>query len=410
MKKSVYVKLAFYVWEKQKLVSFLIFIQLAVMFVIAMGYVSLLGEKYPQYVGMNRLAEGDGLVVQSYGIEDDQQTVIQNKEGLEKLLDGTDVYSCYNIWADVYRNDQSLEMEIRSYDTEIIESYTPKIEQGIWLNKAEKSDTVHAVVSQNDYGLEVGDVIEIYDKFSDQERVPVNVEIIGILGDNAVIPGFSVTTSNKTDYKNFLQTANYEYLSAPLLLISADELGKVNQELDTYYIVSQMSNLSWIRCNDSQQLEACEEWLLQKGVMILGEFSEISRNSKNVFYQEMFQILPVFICAFIMCVLTEISVGAITGKNMQYDYGVYRLCGLSKKGCIVVQLISFVWIMALALAASLAIYLLLLSGNFLKNTVLGFGIPQILSICMIVALNLLFASAVPSKILTEKNVSQILRK
>lgn len=410
MKKSIYVKLAIYVWEKQKLISFLIFFQLTTMFTLAMGCVSIICEKYPQYTGMKNLIEGDGLIVYSYGIEDDQQIPVQSKEKLGELLNGVDVYSCYNIWANVYQNNESLQMEIRGYDTEVIESYTPKMEMGSWLGKEEESDVIHAVVSQNTYGLEVGDTLEIYDKLSDKESVPFQAKIVGVLDNDAKVPGFNITTSNQTDYKNFLQTSNYQYLDAPLLLISREELEKMNQKAGTSYLVSQLCNLSWIHCDDSEQLAFCEEWLLQREVMILGEFGEISRNSKIIFYQEMFQILPIFACVFFMCILTEISVGAITGKNTQYDYGVYRLCGLSKKGCVAVQIVSFIYIMVLSIVTSLAIYLFLLTGNFLKNTVLSFGSPQILSICVIAIVNLIFASIVPAKILTEKNISQILRK
>lgn len=408
MRKITYMKLALYTWKKQRMIAFLVLFQLIIMFMLGLSCISMIHEKFPLYNSVQSLLKGDGIVIQSYGIEDELRAPVHNKEILAQTLDSTNAFSSYNVWAAVYKGKESMDFEVRAYDEEIINAYKPKIETGRWLSDEANDKILYAVISQNPYGIDVGDRILLYDVLAEKQVIPVETEIIGLLENNAMVSGFSTTTSNQTDYRNLYQSTNYEYLSKPLLLLSAEQLQKVNTKMGNNYLVMQAQNLSWLCAESPKQLDECKTTLLQDGVTILGEFDEIRETNNDIFFQELFQIFPIFLCAFIMCLITEVSIGAIIGRNMQRNYGIYRLCGLNKRGCFAIQALSFLYVIGSALSIAIIVGKYLSEVGLFSETVIRIEALEIVCLLVIMAINLILASIIPARILANANISEML--
>lgn len=412
MKKWIYGKLGIRIWDSQKFIGMIILVQLIVLFFLSIGCICIFRQKYPQYAGMNRLLTQKGIVIYSFGLDDENGLPVQKKEDIVKLTDGRTAYSCYNVWATVQKEKLNLDFEIRAYDENILEAYKPYMEEGKWLNdknnkksKSTKNEMmIQGVVSENEYGIQIGDVLKIYDRM-DSTAEPVQVKITGIIEKNGYIPGYEISDSEQTDYTSMMQNGNQEYRQTPLLILNKEELDDTNTE-----VITQAYDLSWIVCRNDREQQKCEKWVMkQDTVKMLGTFVKIKENNRAFFRQEMIQILPVFLCVFLMSVMTQISAGAIISKNMQYSYGVYRLCGMRWKDCMYVQMMGFAYLIDIAWGITVLFSLWIERMQIFSRTVIRLDVFSILGTIILGIMDLFLVSIIPTKLWIEKNICVSLR-
>lgn len=79
-----------------------------------------------------------------YFIEDDDALISQ-------LSGAEEVIACHQLMTRV-DNPSSDDLCALSYDDALIRRYTPKLQNGVWLNETSESNIVEAVISENGYG------------------------------------------------------------------------------------------------------------------------------------------------------------------------------------------------------------------------------------------------------------------
>lgn len=109
-----------------------------------------------------------------------------------------------------------------SYSDEIIRRFSPKLKSGRWLNESGKADCIECVVSRNEQGWVVGSRISL-----DLGGNKCEALVVGVLEENAKIPGGFSVHSTKDDFNNFFTVYSYEVEQLPLMMFSSEYLQKL---------------------------------------------------------------------------------------------------------------------------------------------------------------------------------------
>lgn len=414
MNKKVKWKLVWKNLKKQGKMNILIFAQLSILLLICMSCVSVFYTTYPSYRGVERLSKGEGELLFSYGLVDNSTgEIIQDSQTLEERLPGNHFVSCYSIWGSVQKDGEPCDFALKGYDQELIDAYTPRMQEGSWLGEPVSGEVLHAVVTSNAYGLGAGDRVQLYSEPYEEWMGVLEVEIQGVLSEKAYLPGYYIVPEEAVDFRWAYTPARKEYLDYPLFVISRQELDLVKTYTGNPETAAQICDLVW-RQEESEmgeaQRKAQKDTMKQLGLETVADFHTLMQNSTDTLVIENVQLLPVFLIALFMVLLSELSTGSINARLQLYRYGIYQLCGLGKRGCIGIHGRSSFLLSALALGIAwiLAWWMERITGTT-DATVIELGTPQILTSILITLVNVWFTSWLQGRIIRKKSVSEILR-
>lgn len=414
MNEKVKWKLAFKNLEKQTKMNVLIFLQLAILLLICMSCVSVFFSTYPNFRGAERLSQGDGELLFAYGLIDSSTgEIIQDSRMLEERLPGNHFISSYSIWGSARREGKPLDFTMKGYDQEIIDAYEPRMQEGRWLGTPKKGEILHAVVTSDAYGLKTGDRIQLYPEPYEEGMGVLEVEIQGVLSENTYLPGYNIVVGEDTDFRWAYTSIRKEYRDLPIFVISRQELEMVKEYTGNPETAAQISDLVWRQeepeMGDSQR-KAQKDAMKMMGFEEMIDFPTLMDNSRRTLMEENLQLLPVFLIALFMVLLSELSTGSINARLQMHRYGIYQLCGLRRAGCIGIHIRSSLFLAVLSLAAAWAAAWWM--GNITVTTggtVMYLDVPQIFTSATISLVNLLFASWIQGRMIRKKSVSEILR-
>ena len=331
-------------------------LQISAVFVITVIMVSAVCVRYRCYTPFRDYFEGNGLFcifsVEAYtGNIDKVYDVIEDTNELMSYLHGPEkIVACHHLSAYAEVNDQICDIQGLSYDDEIIDRYEPELEYGRWISTDKEADMIEAVVSENDYGWNVGDIIQIV-MLNTETSVKRDVKIVGILKENTKIPGLFSARIGTDTYNLFYYPYSYEYEGKPLLLFSYSQLaGLENAPLQGIY----QSNL--IRYDDSvsaEEIEQDQRLMSTMGCVFSTDLKELDKNSKDYLHRHIYDLLPIIIVLLILVVVSSISSSALSTRKRLRDYAIYYVTGLQWRQCILINLLQSVIIIISAFILSI---------------------------------------------------------
>ena len=226
-----------------------------------------------------------------------------------------------------------------AYTDNLVQSFTPDLAKGRWLSAANQTKTLECVVSQNDYGWDVGDDIEI--SFLLREGVGTyHFQIVGLLNENAKIPGSYYNNNADINFMQFYRTYSFETEEEPAILMNLESLKNLP---DGMSIVSGMNCGYIITYPDSTSNEKLEtecRKLASFGSVVSVPLQTIRPNHTRYLYRQTYDQLPIIIVLLILTCVSCISSSAITTRSRLHDYSIYYVCGLQWKHCTLINLVQ----------------------------------------------------------------------
>lgn len=368
-------KTAWSILKKNVLMNLFAVLQIAAVLVISAVMVSSVYLRYQYYAPFKDYFSSNGIFMNwlFYANSDPSRNafndMMNNEDFLEEFPEAESMLSCHS--AMMYcSEDTEKNFHSWSYDDELIRRYEPELQEGRWLSITTDPKVVEAVVSENEYGWDVGDTLEMATA-SFPDDLPFTVKIVGKLKDGAKIPGGFWMLEGEPDFNNFYYPYTYEVEQQPALLFSYTALYHLDSGLptETEHDVSQgVTSSGFLTFPDDfteEELSAVQQQLNQYGSVVSYPMSEINENSKEYLYAEIKSLLPIIIVLFIMAAVGSISSSAISTRRRLRDYAIYSVCGLPWRSCAVINLLQSVIIVFLSV--------LLAAGTILiaQNTAIG---------------------------------------
>ncbi|MCD7959513.1 MAG: hypothetical protein LUF89_08595 [Ruminococcus sp.] len=190
----ILLKTAWADFRKNLLMNLFIILQVAVSLVITAVMISTISIRTQYYTPFRDMFTSNGLFLKFnswLNLDTDFMRIyefLDEEDILEICSDADHVYSCYTLYGGV---DESLDWDgyqFISYDDEFLERYQPDMVAGRWLNITTEPDNIEVVVSENDYGVEVGDVLTI-SAANYPEDLKFTATVVGIFQDGSKIVG-----------------------------------------------------------------------------------------------------------------------------------------------------------------------------------------------------------------------------
>lgn len=355
----IYFQTALQMLKKNKITGILTVIQMAAVLCITAVMVSSVLIRYKYYKPFKDYFESDGIYT-SYSFYANKNPSINAlnemmtaDDFMEELENAKDMISCYSAML-YYPEDENVYFNTISYDSEILTRYEPDLSEGRWLKITDDPKRVEVVVSQNNYGWHVGDVITLSSN-NFPSAVTFEAEIVGELKDNAKVVGNLFSVDEEKDYNSFYTAYSYAVEQTPLLLFSYDALKNIENspESELKYAVPQAvryGSLIKLKNNtDSETIKASIEKLNTFGSTESEEMSVIHDNSIKYLTQQIRKLFPIILMAFMLVIVSSISGSALSTKKSMRIYVIYAINGLPWKKCTVINLIQTVILFAFSL-------------------------------------------------------------
>lgn len=323
------------------LMNILTILQMTVVFVILISMISTIVSRFRYYDPIKDFLNSKGYFYNiQYGINPDTGMTLRTTDEIHDLIEGEDeIAAQYDVWLEYkYNNDEDMDTDeaakdhFISYDDKFAEIFTPELESGHWFDfNRPIQDTVPVVVSKNNYDLKVGDVISLYCMDSE-----IKAEIIGILKDDTKIIDTSFHSKEKIDYRNFYRDYKFEREeSAAFLMLQRDLIDKsVIMQLNGNVFVTYPDNTSDATIEKGDQTMKRMRAAYSQSTAIMKE------NSFEYIFSQIYNLMPIFICVFILTLVGAISTSALSAKRQLKNYAVYYICGLKWRQCAAVNFFS----------------------------------------------------------------------
>lgn len=380
--------------------NILAIIQMSVAFVILISMISTIVSRFSYYKPIKEFLNGKGYFYNiQYGINPESNMTLRTTDELYSLVEDADnIVAQYNAWLNLA--DESPARFI-SYDDKYIELFTPELESGCWFDlDRPMQDTVQIVVSNNEYGIKVGDIISLF--CMDAE---IKAEVIGVLKNDTKIIDSSHHSVKEIDYRNLYNDYKLEREEKPVFLIS-------QRELNDKPVVMQLCGNIFVKYPDSvsdEKLENGDRIMKQMHAAYSISTEKMKKNSLEYIFSQIYNLMPIFICILILTLIGAISTSALSAKYQLRNYAIYYICGLKWRQCTLVNLFSSLICVTISFVISLVFSILAMKTNILSGTVIELGIWQLLGCLVILLIYVLLSVILPVSIVGRNTPNQVLK-
>lgn len=296
-----------------------------------------------------------------------------------------------------------------SYYKNVIDLYTPLMVDGEWLsevdNYSNEENVLHAVITENDYGLKVGDVYTQGLFVNDSGYKNFKIKIIGVMKSGTRTFGMidDYDARIKITAKDLYKSYSTEQEGVPLVLFSTDELNKYN----CYSFISGRSILKFKDgLSDEEYIKAVES---SYGLGTLIEFKEIRENSLKEIKSELTVLAPIIGGIILLVIVSVLSMSAVNTNKQLRNYGIYYMCGCRWKQCAMINTLSILVSEAAAVILAYAGLKFADVFGFLKNTVVTLGTWQLLGCLCVMVITLIAALIMPVLIIGKSTPREIIK-
>lgn len=392
------------------LMNILTILQMTVAFLILITMISTVVSRFRYYTPIKDFLDSKGYFYNiQYGINPETGATLRTTDEIHDLIEGEDMVAAqYTPWLTYPNNhtngnDASEDYSDRfiSYDDKFAEIFAPELESGQWFNLNKPvGDTIQVVVSKNDYGLNVGDVISLY--CFDSE---IKAEVIGILKDDTKIIDQSTRSSEKIDYRNFYNDFKLEREEAPVFLM-------LQRELIDKPVVMQLNGNVFVTYPDDASPETIEkgnQTMKQLHSAYTSSTENMKKNSLEYIFSQIYNLMPIFICVLVLTLVGAVSTSALSAKRQLKSYAVYYICGLKWRQCAAVNFFSSLTCVMISFALSISAAFIAKVTGILGGTVIELGLWQLLGCAVIIVIYVLLSIILPLNIIGSSTPNQVLK-
>lgn len=408
-------------FKKNLFMRIIIILQITIVFFCVVSISSIIGYFYNYYDNYKEYIDSKGILFNLQYIKDDEGILYESSDKVEDVLVKADVVGCYYPWS-IFKdaNENEIELESIAYDKELLEAYTPELSEGRWLR--DNDDVIEAVVSYNAYGLKVGDSLKVYDTYMLQPEEAMTVKIVGVLEDGARITGFPEFSMNgMEDYEDIysdVYSDEYDYESGggknPIILMGIDNINKCMAVCDNHSLERQMGGLCFVKYSDDITTEEIIE-----NERLLGTYatynakedlSVVRENSIENIKKRIFAILPIFICVFVLTIISATISCAISIKKQMRDFTIYGICGMNWNKSALISIIDCIYTAVIGMILCICVVCLNKKFLWFDKTMVDLGMWQAVSMFLAFALYVVISAIMPYMLIRGTSLSDELRR
>lgn len=382
------------------LMNILIILQMTAAFVILISIISTIASRFRYYEPIKEFLNSKGYFYNiAYGINPDTEMTLRTSDELYEMIDGEkEIAAQYSAWLQYNENSND---RFISYDDRFISIYTPELESGHWFDLSSKvSDIVPVVVSQNNYGLNVGDVIDLY-----CFDLGIKAEIIGVLAENTKIIDTSHRSADKADYRNFYLDYDLKREEYPVFLMC-------QRDLTDKQIVMQLSGNIFVTYPDNASDNVIAEGnrsIKRMHATHAVPTEEMKINSLKYIFSQIYDLMPIFVCIFILTIVGAVSTSALSAKRQLKNYAVYYICGLKWRQCAAVNFFSSLVCVMISFVLSIGAAFTVKITGLLGGTVVELGWWQISGCIAMIGVYMILSIILPLNIIGNNTPNQVLK-
>ena len=429
-------KLAWHSFRRNLKINLLIIVQTIIALLICIAMVCSATSRYKYYLPFRDVLEGKGMFCTMQNVMGKEYDSVmvdyrnQQELVLDRLYRVEEIYTRYEPFLsfDSLTNSDGGIRDKRyaciSYDDNVLTRYTPELAAGRWFSSSGSGEHVEAVICQRGYGYKLGDHLTGQAITYENQSLTVDVEIVGILSEDAKLFGCNGENDSYPNFKNLYQPAG-EYMTAHLFPEEPGEEPEEekpgiliilsNQALDGMNVVTQFAPdaRALISCQDS--ISPQSETLNNHQISMLLDTAEgqslpaVQERSMRYITNQLSMLAPVLLCILCLTCMSFVSGSAIITKRNMHDFGVYFICGMRWNRCMLLQLYNSVLISLISLVSSILLVLICGRLAILRDTVITLGGWQLLSSLVLLTLNLVVSVLLPVAILRRTTPNQILK-
>lgn len=387
--------------KKNIFMNLLIIIQLAAVMTILCVLVSMIESRMEYYTPF-----ADEINSKGFLCEMDVSNVASEKEILKNLKGTECEFTYYGYYAvnmdsdDVTMENENTYVPLTDLLTERwIEAYTPKMQSGSWLNDITDDGYIHAVVTQdNALGLKTGDIITL-DSFDGKTA---QAKVIGVMENKQYVVGYSLFSqtdlANKMNFFDMYYTYNSEVENQWGLFIPKSEIEKSTIYNGDFTVWG----MGFVLCDgmsDSEIKEVSDYLKANCSPMYTVPLEEIRDNSFEYIRQELYVLLPIALCIFLLTLITTISVISISVNSQLKTYAIFYICGAKWRDC---AFISFLYSLIVCIISGLISLTAIMIIMHKSLTVIKLGIIEV-GVMLAAAVVYLILSAIMPILITHRN-------
>lgn len=395
-------------FKKNIFMSSLIIIQLSAVMIILSMLVSMIESRMEYYTPF-----ADEINSKGFLCEMDASGVASEKEMLKNLKGTKCEFTYYGYYAvntdsdDVTMENENTYVPLTDLLTERwIEAYTPKMQSGSWLSNIPDDDYIHAVVTQdNVLGLKTGDIITL----NSFEGKTAQAKVIGVMENKQYAVGYSLFSqtdlANKMNFFDMYYTYNSEVENQWGLFIPKSEIEKSTLHEGDFTVWG----MGFVLCDGmsgSEVKEVSDYLTANCSPMYTIPLEEVRDNSFEYIRQELYVLMPIALCIFLLTLITTVSVICISVNGQLKTYAIYYICGAKWHEC---ALISFLYALILCLISWLISSAVISAIIYNSLTVIKLGFFELGIMLFSAVIYLILSSVLPMIIMHNNQPKDILK-
>ena len=420
----ILLKTAWNDFRKNSIVNIFIILQVAVSLIITAVMISAISVRSQYYTPFRDILTSNGIFIKfssSPNYDSSQMNIydyLDNDDILQECPDADHIYACHSMFGsiDSFHNGESFTLQ--SYDDEFIKRYQPELTDGRWLTSDIESNQIEIVVSENDYGVKVGDVLSLTG-INYPNSTSFTGKVVGIFQDDSKIIGGGLYDYGNSDmnFNSIYYPFNHTIENQIFVLASYSAIKNITNHFvllfDTDYVVQPIISSVILTYPDNvskEQIEADKEKLLQYGWANAISLDELNQNSIAYLLEKAEIFLPIIIILFILASVSSISSSALIVRKNLKNYSLYYISGLQWKNCSLVNLLYSIISLTIAVVVGFAV-LFILPHTRLNDIVKIIWSPYIIgAFVVLIILQLLISMIMPLIIIGKNTPKQILTK
>ena len=388
--------------------NLLIIVQMMIIYFIVISMTSSVISRFSYYLPFKEILKENGSFYSFfYATNPETGMAGTTTDELAENLNGNPrISASYLVWLSYPEQNSKRDPIFISMDEFWLEVYHPELESGCWFTDITRDDNIlPIVVSQNEEGITVGDIIE-FESFGTNK--PVNCEVIGILKEGSRIISYQIPSDESDEIvscKNLYQNYYYAVEQTPLIILpqSALDTSIVNTQLHGPFMISYPEDVS------EQLKEENQAYLGKMTTLCRITFSDLYRNSMTFIFEQCKTISPILIAVLIMTLVSTMSVNALSVKRQLYHYAVYYICGLQWKYCVLINFMTSLYLSIISLLLTIILLIGSLHTVWIQESVISFGAWQMLLCFLVMQLCVGFSIILPVHLLHGNTPNMILR-
>jgi hypothetical protein len=289
------------------------------------------------------------------------------KADISKELDNIQEIKSYKIFEIstlYYDKGDNVYKKLYLYNKED-EKVMPALKSGKWYESdANDKSIINVLVSENEYGIHTGDVIESHYLTEKGDVKSVNIKVVGTFNDGERIAGIvQYSPSENMSYNSFYSTFDAKQNEDIIFVTTEKEFSKFSNAIRYSAYGGAL-----IKCKDNisdERIKEIKEEIRNYRIKVTGntqllsdtiDMKIIKNNSEVQMRKSTMEFMPFAIVMIMISVICIISISAISTLEGLRNYTIYYITGMKWNGIIKINSFSIVCSIGMSVVLSTVEY------------------------------------------------------